>query len=115
MQHLNVYRAMFNSVQICIFRKEGQWQCGLVSKKYLEPTCDTDTSMYEGAFDPFQIVPDAELIVSSSSPGCTCNQCNLENVMKQLTDDFEFDDTKQELKEYDVAASASGTVSDYRF
>ena len=45
-------------VQICICRKEGQWQCGLVSKKYLEPNCDTDTSKYEGAFDAFEIVPD---------------------------------------------------------
>ena len=35
---------------------------------------------------------------------------------EQLRDDFEFDDSKQELKEYDVAAgAASGTVSDYRF
>ena len=37
-------------------------------------------------------------------------------MLKQLKDDFEFDDSKQELKEYDVAAgAASGTVSDYRF
>ena len=44
------------NLQTC--RKEGQWQCGLVSKKYLEPNCDTDTSKYEGAFDAFEIVPD---------------------------------------------------------
>ena len=36
-------------------------------------------------------------------------------MQKQLTDDFEFDDSKQELKEYDVAASATGTVSDRKF
>ena len=55
------------------------------------------------------------LIVWYSSPDCTCNQCSLANVQKQLTDDFEFDDSKQELKEYDVAASATGTVSDRKF
>ena len=66
MQHLNMYLVQslipvqtlilvqsLILVQTCIFRKEGHWQCGLVSKKYLEPTCDTDTSMYAGAFDPF--------------------------------------------------------------
>ena len=36
-------------------------------------------------------------------------------MQKQLTDDFEFDESKQELKEYDVAASATGTVSDSKF
>ena len=55
------------------------------------------------------------LIVWYSSPDCTCNQCSLANVLKQLKDDFEFDDSKQELKEYDVAASATGTVSDSKF
>ena len=55
------------------------------------------------------------LIVWYSSPDCTCNQCSLANVLKQLKDDFEFDDSKQELKEYDVAGGATGTVSDYRF
>ena len=36
-------------------------------------------------------------------------------MQKQLTDDFEFDESKLELKEYDVAASATGTVSHSKF
>ena len=31
-----------------VSRKEGLWQCGLVTKEFLEPTCDTDASVYSG-------------------------------------------------------------------
>ena len=33
-------------------------------------------------------------------------------MLKHLTDDFEFDESKQKLKEYEVDASTTGTVSD---
>ena len=73
---------MFGSyVQNFICRKEGKWQCGLVSKKYLEPTCDTDTSKFAGAFDALEIQPkmlkliflQTVLVTNAALPMCRSN------------------------------------------
>ena len=52
-QILQIYVLFLDIVSVLfiftfVSRKEGLWQCGLVTKKILEPTCETDASVYSG-------------------------------------------------------------------
>ena len=80
-------------LQNLVCREKGQWQCGLVNKRNLEPSCDTDASKFSGAFDAFEVVPlnsvlkliilQTVLVTNAALPMCWSNWRMILNLTTQ--------------------------------